>query len=129
MRGSKRILPRAVMSVAMIVGAGLIAARAYEGLTTTRKLVTRDATTAAAGAYREFSCLEAAFRLLVPQGSSVFLAIDDALLLQRTVSAAFPDRRVVSSPEDADLVVQLQVPSAPALCDPQVFSATPGGDG
>lgn len=127
MHSSTRIVTRGVAILALVAGAGLVGVRAYDGLTTTRELVEPASTNAAAATFREFECLETALRAAVPEGTPVFVAIAHPLWLQRTAAAAFPDRRLVASPGEAALVVDFRTPAAPAPCEPDVFSITPGG--
>lgn len=114
--------------LALALGAAIIGWRAYEGVDVTVELSSSESVAGAAAAFRNYECLEAQFRALVPPGSAVHLTLVD--LPSLTVrAAAFPDREVVASADEADVVFSASDPSNRDLCAEGAFLATPGGGG
>ncbi len=112
--------------LAVALGAGFLGLRSYEGLAKTSDLVAPESTSPAAYAYAELSCVNYAFRSLVPAGSTVFIDITDPLWHQLAVVAAFPDRTVVKLPEAADFVLMLRPQPLSSGCAERPFEARRG---
>lgn len=112
--------------LAIVVAASFLGWRAYDGVASTRELTSATSTMAAATAYRHLQCLDDAVHQMVPSGRKVFIDMGDLPSLV-ALAAAFPDREIVGTAAEADVVFGLSVPPAPDLCSAGAFRTTPLG--
>jgi len=117
-------LRRTVSVAATMVGFSFLGLRAYQAVPETRALIRPASLGAADVAYRELSCVNEAFRSMVPVGAKVFIDIADPFKHQIAVVAAFPDRAVVWTARDASIVLRLRSPAPPDPCRQSIFDVS-----
>lgn len=123
MKGGKRVAGAfAWLSVA--VGAAFLGYHGYRGLDVTRDMISPASLAGTRVAYRHYQCLEDAFRRLVPEGATVYIDME-GMPQYTAFSAAFPHRKVVGSPGEADLVFGYVDPALSDPCAPGTFHSSP----
>ena len=123
MRGGKRVAG-ALAWLTVAVGAVLLGFHGYRALDVTRELTSSASLAGTRVAYRHYDCLESAFRRLVPAGAKVYVDME-GIPAYTAFSAAFPQREVVGSPGEADLVFAYVDPARSDPCAPGTFRALP----
>lgn len=113
----------AVVWLAVSLGVAFLLWRAYDGVKVAVELSSSESVAAGAAAYRNLECVETGFRTLVPPGSRVHLRIEGLPSLA-AVAAAFPDREVVASADQADVVFAFRDPTNQDLCAEEAFGVT-----
>jgi len=123
MTGGNRVA-RAFALLCVAVGAVLLGFYAYRAVGVTRDLTSPASLAGTRGAYLHYECLEQAFRRLVPDGAKVYVDME-GMPAFTAFSAAFPDRVVVGSAGEADLVFGYVDPALSDPCAPGTFRALP----